>query len=52
MSTTTKKSCYFYRFKKETGRVEPCDGDVKFDAGDAVGTCQDCGREVPVVAER
>lgn len=46
-----KNSCPWYRFKKEEQKVTRCEGDVVFVAGYDFGTCQDCGREVPLFLE-
>jgi len=48
---TVKDSCPFYRYKEEEDKVTSCDGDVVFVAGEDFGTCQACGRQVPLIVE-
>ncbi len=49
--TVVKNCCRFYRYKEEEGKVTSCDGTVIWKQLEFVGTCQDCGRDVPLIQE-
>jgi len=45
MKTVVKNSCPYYR------NGTTCDGDVVFEDNASFGTCQTCGRDIPVIVE-
>ena len=48
---TVRNSCPHYRYKPKKMMVTTCDGHVDFVAGESIGVCRSCKKEVPIILE-
>ena len=51
MSLIVKNRCPHYRWRHDLQMVADCGGDVEFKTGDGYGTCQVCGKDIPMIVE-